>query len=432
MARIPRDSRIETREARRKLKASKRPYWRQVVIGVFLGYAKGSTRATWIARWREGGGYREQRLGAADDAMDADGAVTLSYSQAVKGAQAQAAGGGKAAPRFYGDGMTVGAALDEYLTWRKADRPDSSANKTDEHAFNRHVRPKFGTRTVASLGGAELREWLAALAKTPPTNRAAKGARKRRTGVDMADPAVRRKRRQSANRVWNAFRAALNHAWRDERNGIETDAAWRRVKPLDVEEAGPPRMLEHDEITRLLNAAQGEFRSLLRGALFTGARYGELTNLRAGDYLAGEHAIVIRQSKTGKVLVQPLTDEGSKFFDSVTVGRARDALIFERTKGEGWSKSDQARPMREAAERARVEGVSFKVTRATYGKLLLLATKDIELVAKALGHSDSRITRKHYAQYLPSEVAAGVRKMAPFGVNEQSNVERFEPTAHGK
>src|SRR6185312_6021776 len=152
----------------------------------------------------------------------------------------------------------------------------SSANKTDTHAFRRHVRPKFGVRTIKSLSGAELRDWLQVLAKTPPTQRAAKGERKRRPGVNMADPDTRRRRRLSANRVWNGFRAALNFAWRDERNGIESDAAWRRVKPLDVEDTAPPRMLEADEITRLLNAAHGEFRRLLRAALFTGARYGEL------------------------------------------------------------------------------------------------------------------------------------------------------------
>ena len=73
--------------------------------------------------------------------------------------------------------------------------------------------------------------------------------------------------------------------------------------------------------------------------------------------------------------------------------------------------------MSEAAGRAGLSDLSFKVTRATYGKLLLQVTQDIELVAKALGHSDSRITRKHYAQYLPSEVALALQKMPTLGVD---------------
>ncbi len=424
MARAPRDSRIETREARRKLKASRHAYWRQVNLGIFVGYAKGLKRSTWIARWREGGGYREKRIGAVDDTWDADGSVTFSYAQAVDAVRNVAAGQTTATPRFYGDGMTVGAAFDAYLAWRAADRPDSSANKTDAQALNRHARPSFGSRTVASLTSGELNDWLLSLAKAPPTNRARAGGRKRRPGIDMTDPDVRRRRRLSANRVWNAFRAALNHAWRDERNGIPTDAAWRRVKPLDVSEADPPRMLDQDELARLVNSAEGEFRSLLRGALFTGARYGELAAMRVGDILADKACVVLRQGKTGKVLVQPLTDEGAEFFETLAAGRKRQDFVFTRASGEAWGKSDQARPMREAAARAKLDDVSFKVTRATYGKLLLLATKNIELVAKALGHSDSRITRKHYAQYLPNEVAAGIRKMQPLG-RDASNVKKF-------
>lgn len=33
-----------------------------------------------------------------------------------------------------------------------------------------------------------------------------------------------------------------------------------------------------------MNACESEFRLLVRGALLTGARYGELTALRVGDY----------------------------------------------------------------------------------------------------------------------------------------------------
>lgn len=426
MARLPRDSRIETREARRKLPIRKSVYWRQVTTGVFVGFAKGSKRTTWIARYRSGSGYREQRIGAADDVIDADGEVTLSYPQAVKAAQALAAGQGKPVPKFYGDGLSVNAALDDYLEWRRTDRPNSSANLTDMHALNRYVRPEFGERTIKSLTAGELNDWLNALGRAPPTNRSTGGKRKRRPDIDMKDPTTRRRRRLSANRIWNVYRAALNHAWRDERNGIDSDVAWRRVKPLEVSEGEPPRMLDPEEIARLLNSASGEFRSLLRGALLTGARYGELAQLRAADFRRDESCIFIRQGKTGKMLVQPLTDEGTKFFDAVTAGRKRTDLIFSKPDGTSWGKSDQARPMKETTERAQLDGVSFKTMRATYGKLLLLATQDIELVAQALGHSDSRITRKHYAQYLPNEVAAGVRKMPSLGIMEESKVKRFK------
>lgn len=426
MARTPQDSRIQTRAARLKLKPRKHPFWRQVNVGVFVGYAKGGKRASWIARWRTSAGYREQRIGAADDSADADGSVTLTYGQAVEVARKIADGMSLSTPRFYGDGMTVSDALDKYLAWRNEDRPHSSANITDARALNRHVRPQFGIRTVNGLTTGELSKWLLSLSRSPPTYRAPAGGRKQRTDVDLSNEAVRRKRRLSANRVWNAFRAALNYAWRDERNGIDSDAAWRRVKPLDVSESEAPRMLDLDEIDRLLNRAAPDFRNILQGALFTGARYGELTKIKVGDFLSESACVVIRQGKTGKVLTQPLTDEGAAFFESLCVGRDPDAYVFLRANGSPWNKSEQARPMGDAMRLAKIEGASFKTTRATYGKLLLLATKDIELVARALGHSDSRITRKHYAQHLPSELVSGIRKMPKLGVGQKGDLIRFK------
>ena len=423
MARKPRESSLETRTARDKLPQSKRAYWRQITTGVFVGYAKGGKRTSWIARWRDADGYREQRIGIPDDYADADGEAVLTYGQACDAARSRAAGKEtRPAARFIGDAMTVSRAIEEYLAWRRDDRPNSSANETDRIALAHHVVPKFKGRTVNSLTTKEIQTWLAGVAKSAPTVRGPKGSR-RKVEADMHDPEVMRGRRLTANRVWNVFKAALNHAWRDESNRIESDSAWRRVRPLDIDDAGPPRMLEHDEAVRLLNCAKGDHRNLLHAALLTGARYGELVALRVRDFLPEQGSIVIRQRKTGKTLIQPLTVEGQKFFDGLCAGRDPDAIILQN-KGREWRKSEQFRPMREASAKAKLPGISFKVTRATYGKMLLLATRDIELVAKALGHSDSRVTRKHYAQYLPNEVAEGVRKMPALGL-EGSNVTRL-------
>jgi integrase len=158
-------------------------------------------------------------------------------------------------------------------------------------------------------------------------------------------------------------------------------------------------------------------RTLLHGALMTGCRYGELRSMRVRDFDA-KHAVVrVFQSKTYKSLSQALTAEGVALFQSLTAGKPKDALIFTRADGTPWGRSDAAKPMAATVEAAKLDDVSFKTTRATYGKLLLLATMDLELVAKALGHSDSRITRKHYAALLPSELKAGIAKLPPLGLS---------------
>ena len=50
MARRVRDRAIETREARRKLKASGKPYWRAIGKGLHVGYRKGKASGVWVVR----------------------------------------------------------------------------------------------------------------------------------------------------------------------------------------------------------------------------------------------------------------------------------------------------------------------------------------------------------------------------------------------
>ena len=84
MARRPRDSQIETREARRRLKARKEPYWRQVHKGLAVGYYKGAHAGSWHVRRIVDGRKAYQRIAKADDYADSDGRSVLSYDEAVK------------------------------------------------------------------------------------------------------------------------------------------------------------------------------------------------------------------------------------------------------------------------------------------------------------------------------------------------------------
>mgnify|MGYP001279153516 CR=1 FL=1 len=66
MARIARDSKLETREARKRLSTQKEPYWRLIHQGAYIGYYKGDKSSSWVARYRhEGnkGGYQKKTLG---------------------------------------------------------------------------------------------------------------------------------------------------------------------------------------------------------------------------------------------------------------------------------------------------------------------------------------------------------------------------------
>jgi integrase len=113
-------------------------------------------------------------------------------------------------------------------------------------------------------------------------------------------------------------------------------------------------------------SCQPAFRDLVQSALLTGCRYSELTALVVADFNSDAGIVAVRTSKSGEPRHVVLTDEGQKFFTSMTVGRNPDAPIFTAEDGDVWGNSHQLRRMRVACARAHIKpAVSFHVLRHT-------------------------------------------------------------------
>jgi integrase len=174
------------------------------------------------------------------------------------------------------------------------------------------------------------------------------------------------------------------------------------------------RFLTTEEALRLVNASDQEFRPLVRAALFSGCRYGELCALKVADFDLENSTLAIRYSKGGRPRHVYLTEEGAQFFEEVTVGRGREELLFLHADGEPWRASNQHRPMRAVCLNANIEPpVSFHILRHSYASLLTKAGVPLQVVASALGHADARMTEKHYAHLAPSHVAQLIRDNLP-------------------
>jgi len=215
----------------------------------------------------------------------------------------------------------------------------------------------------------------------------------------------------------------LNHA-REEGRITGTDDAWRLVKPFRGADAPKVSYLADDECVRLANACPPDFRALVTAALLTGCRYGELAAMRAGDLDHQAGTVNIPRSKSGKARHIVLTDEGRDFFARVALGKAADALLFQRdaiakqatraapaeVRRAAWGKSDQFRAMADACKAARIApAVSFHVLRHTYASRLAARAVPMPVIAAQLGHADTRMTERHYAHLAPSYVADTVR-----------------------
>lgn len=364
MARTPRESKLDSRTARLKLSPRRDPYWRVIVPGLFIGYRRlAESSGTWVVRRRAGDRYKINRVGIADDFSDEDRVAVFTYAQAIEKARRIVAGEHLAAARHHGDGWTVSDCLAYYFETELAGkRGTEGIRPTVKH----HVAD-LGPRLVNALRAEHYRAWLSKVAVSPVRRRG------REVPVDRDDEEAVRSRRASANRVWGTVRAAIDYAWcNDKLKGAEPH--WKKVSPLDLGEAPVPRMLDDDEARRLLNGCDPEFRPIVEAAFVTGARYGELCRLVVSDYDYERRSVRIRQTKSSKTLWQPLTDEGVGLFETLAVGRKPNEPLLARADGRAWGRSEQSRRIRAAAEHAKLEDVSFKVTRATYGKRLLLAT----------------------------------------------------------
>ncbi len=123
-----------------------------------------------------------------------------------------------------------------------------------------------------------------------------------------------------------------------------------------------------------------------------------------------------------------LTDEGRDLFEAITAGRQGSDLIFPRPDGKLWARTQQQRPLREACKRAGIAPpANFHSLRHTYASLLVMADVPLVVVAKNLGHADTRMCETHYAHLAPSYVAETIRSQAPkLGIVKPGKVARLK------
>jgi integrase len=409
MPRKVRDSNLETRTARGRLPTRHKPYFRLIEPGLHLGYRKlTSGPGTWLARRYSGDGrYTLENLrttdGAlvlADDYQDSDHGRILNFAEAQHAAR-KVRGQHRTAGSY-----TVTNAVDDYLRFLESDGRAPHSIRDSRYRIDVFVRPQLGKTRLAALTTDHLRRWRDQIANSPPRLRTRNGEKQKHREIIGED--AKRARRATVNRTWTVLRAALNHAFREGKT--DSDLAWRNLKPFRSVDAARIRYLTIAEAKRLINACDPAFRPLVEAALQTGCRYGELAALQVQDFNPDVGTLAIRRSKSGKARHVVLTDEGNALFEQLTAGRSGADPMF----GNVWAKSQQARPMREAVDRAKIKPrISFHGLRHTWASLAVMAGMPLMVVAKNLGHGDSRMVEKHYGHLSESFIVSEVRRAAP-------------------
>jgi len=422
MARRVLDKSLDSRDARRRLKIRGKPYYRVIERGLHLGYRRlgGGQAGTWVARFYVGEqSYEVQRIGITDDVSDADGVAVLDFWHAQDKARRAMVERAHRALGKHGP-ITIGDVMDEYLAYLDGHKKSGSDARYRDSAL---IRPVLGDIEVNKLTADHLREWMMQMARTPARLRTREGLKQQYASLDSTD--AKRRRKASANRTLAILKAALNHAWREGK--VPSNAAWSRVRPFENVNTARIRYLTIAEAKRLINACDPDFRLLVQAALETGARLGELVALEVHDFNPDTGTLAIRTSKSGKSRHVVLTEEGAEFFAQVCAGRPGHATMFVKADGEPWGRGHQGPLMAAACKRTKITPpIGFHGLRHTWASLAVMAGVPLLVVAKNLGHRDTRMVEMHYGHLAPSYVADAIRAGAPrFGFKPDTKIARM-------
>jgi integrase len=435
MARTVRDSNLGSRSGRLSLTPRGKPYYRAIDPGLHVGYRKGRDGGVWVMRRYVGNGaYEVETIAVADDKADADGVAVLDFKQAqarIRELHVKRTRVSQGLPAEDGP-YTVERCIAKYLDWLDRHRKSGRDARWRAEAL---IIPELGNVPCAELTAGGLRKWRDKIIDEAPRLRTRPGQTQQYRDIDQADDEALRRRKATANRTLTILKAALNAAWHD--GTIPSDDAWRRVEPFKEADAARVRYLTTEEARRLINAAEGEFRDLIRAALATGCRFGELAALQVQDFNPDVGTLHIRNSKAGKDRHVVLNKEGVELFTRLAAGRAGVELMLRKADGGRWGKSNQARPMAEACGRAKIEpAANFHCLRHTYASLAIMGRKvpktdgteetiaaPLLVVARNLGHTDTRMVERHYGHLSANYIADEIRRAAPrFGIEDDSSV----------
>jgi len=197
----------------------------------------------------------------------------------------------------------------------------------------------------------------------------------------------------------------------------------------------------------LVNVCPPDFKDLVKGALLTGARYGELIRLKVKDFNPNDKTttIFIAESKSGRPRYVILNAEGATLFEELTAGKRPNDLVFTRhfvksqsrdSRGQfinggqgaeaGWNHAQNSYFMKRACEAAGLEYLSFHELRHTYASMLINQGVPLVYVASQLGHADTTMAERHYGHLCADDKAKAILAAMPIlGIVEPSKVKKL-------
>jgi len=163
-----------------------------------------------------------------------------------------------------------------------------------------------------------------------------------------------------------------------------------------------PRELTLEQQHLLLEACPPDLGRLVRAALLTACRLGELARLRVRDYSPYQQTIHLEPGKTGQARELGLTEDGDQFFCDLSLGRNGEELLFLKRSGRpmpsrdgngvpcGWLQFDVKRQRNKVGKQIGIGDLHFHDLRTTWVSNAVARGLSIQCISSQLGHSQGR------------------------------------------
>ncbi|RQU89689.1 site-specific integrase [Burkholderia cenocepacia] len=348
---------IQTKTARAKLVPRREPYWERISTGVHVGYRKLESGAgTWIGRrLGESGKYQFSSFG--------DG--LCEYDEARRAVERWA---DELAAGVHHDRKSIADVCRLYVENRRKEKGEGTAYDA-EGRFRRLVYDKpIGAINIARLRPLDVEQW-------------------RNAQLDDDDPDDEesyKRAKDSANRNLKSLKAALNYA-KTRLKLVSSDAGWKEVNQFPDVGARRKGWLTADQRAGLLDAMQGDLRTLATALLLIGARPGEVASANVSDFDRNAGVLVLN-GKTGRREVR-LSDKARDFFALQAKDKLANAPLLTRADAQRWTAPAWGREFREAREAAGLPDAVLYCMRHTYISEAIAQGIDVYTVAELTGTS---------------------------------------------
>jgi len=288
---------------------------------------------------------------------------------------------------------TVSELIERYLKEGPADKPNKRAAtwEQDRSSLHSHIRPLLGSRIAAHLKPSDLAKAQSEIAAGKTAVSALSGKKRGRLNITGG--------KTTASRCTIIFQAMM--AWAVKRKilvahptlGVVRYKTEKRERFISVDEV--QKIFEATERLEKRGEVRSEFGLIIRLLILTGARRGEIQGLQWREVDIDRRSIVLpdARSKTGARRI-PLSDAAIEVLEGI---KRKGDFVFPANRANAASGHTVGLPRawRAIREEAGLDDLRIHDLRHSFASFAAEAGASLQLIGKALGHTQMRTTERY-------------------------------------